>query len=244
MTTAADTTCLYVFGIVDADRPVPGAIDGTHLDTVTTGAVAAVHRPVDPELVAAAVAEPAGEALAFLVRLHDDVLTTLAEDGAVLPVRFATLCADPSRLTALLQHSHTELRIALDAVRGRSEWTIWAEETPRVRPSAPAAASGRDYLLGRRQQRDERLTRSFAASDLVGHLDARVTALAERSRDLRRVGVLGARAHLVDNTRLPELSAVLAGARRRFDAAGIALHVDGPLPPYSFADVRLEAAPA
>jgi hypothetical protein len=242
MITAAATTCLYVFGIVDADRPVPASIDGTPLDTVTTGGVAAVHRTVDPGLVAAAVAEPAGDALAFLARLHDEVLTSLAVDGPVLPVRFATMCADASRLTTVLQRSQIALREALDAVRGRSEWTLRVEEAPRPPASPPAAGSGHDYLLARRRERDQRLSSSVAASELVGHLDARVTALAERSRDLRNLGLLSARAHLVDDDRRSELSAVLAGARRRFDAAGLVLRVDGPLPPYSFADVRLEVA--
>jgi hypothetical protein len=180
-----------------------------------------------------------------LACLHDDVLHRIAADGPVLPMRFGTLCADTARLAALLRRSEASLCSALEEVRGRAEWTVRVTETRDVpsvaTESGPRDGSGTDYLLGRRRAHDERAARTTARDTAVTDLDVRLGALVDRSASVRTADAFWTRAYLVRHQCAAQLTDELGRAREVLATVGLELHVDGPLPPYSFASVRLEA---
>ena len=243
--------CLYVFGIVDGGRPVPSSdgppgegLEPAPLRVATVDEVAAVYSPFDPTSLSAAAEDLAVEELAGLARRHDAVLRRLAEDGPVLPMRLGTLCADASRLTDLLRRSTGRILAALDAVRGRSEWSVRVSAGPSVSPAPANEGSGTQYLLDRRHQRQRAAEQAEAVARAAEAMDCELAALAYRTRDrLRRADTVLARSYLVVDEARDDVLDVLDAAGEPLRAAGCAVEVDGPLPPYSFTDVQLEVGP-
>jgi hypothetical protein len=106
------------------------------------------------------------------------------------------------------------------------------------------AGTGTDYLLDRRQHQRRLAEDAKAVALAAGELDAELAALAERTRErVYRADTVVARSYLVPDAARGELVRVLASISDRLRDAGCAVEVVGPLPPYSFTDVRLEVVP-
>jgi hypothetical protein len=184
--------------------------------------------------------------LAQLARRHDSVVRFLATCGPALPVRMGTMCS-PDKLAAGLVEAEDEIVDQLARLRNRHEWRLRVEhdtaaEAPPRRPTR--AESGTDYLLRRRTE----LSAGLAAGpdDAFAAADAVLCTFSAEAGTVRRFGRTSrSRSYLVadgvvDNL-LATLGPVLDGATTR----GAKLVLTGPLPAYSFADVRLGAgAPA
>jgi hypothetical protein len=246
--------CLYVYGIVDGGRQVPAndvaalssgeGLEPAPLCLATVDRVAAVYSPLDPRSLTATAEDLAVEQLAGLAHRHDAVLRSLAAAGPVLPMRLGTLCADESRLTALLRRSTTQILAALDDVRGSSEWSVRVSAQPSASSSPADESTGTQYLLGRRQQRRRAVEQAESVARTAAVMDDELAALARRTRDrLRRADTVLARSYLVADAERDDLMGVLAATTEWLRAAGCTVEVEGPLPPYSFTDVELEVAP-
>jgi hypothetical protein len=159
-------------------------------------------------------------------------------------MRLGTLCADAPRLLDLLRTSTRQILSALDSVRGCSEWAIRVSPPPStlMSESAPAAGTGTDYLHSRRQNRLRQAEDVKTAASAAAELDEEMSALARRRRERANLAdTLLARSYLVPDVMRAELDRTLALSVDRLRDARCTVEVTGPLPPYSFADLRLEA---
>lgn len=188
--------------------------------------------------------------LAANARTHDAVVRAVADDRAVIPLRFATIYRDDDRARALLVERRADFVVALRQVTGRSEWGVRAYCDPdALRRAGAAAPSGRattgtDYLLRRRAQLEERSTAAENAMTLAAELHACLIrfAVAGRQNPPQHPQLSGAAdwtvlngTYLVDNEsveRFTEQVAELESARPH-----VHCELTGPWPPYSFTNL-------
>jgi hypothetical protein len=229
-----------------------GAARGTELELTSVGAVAAVHCCIDtsevtdlePEIVE-------GSRFAQLVRRHDEVVTALALAGPVLPVRFGTLLSDRDKLTDTLADGQQELCRALDRVRGCAEWQLRVTppatdlpDEPHPEPDARSVAQpGTVYLLGKREARRRAVDRRAALAETIRALDASMAEHAQETGGAALHGASGTRAFLVAHAAQEAFLAAGVPAFTALEDLGCTVALTGPLPAYSFADVRLGGAP-
>ena len=226
----------YLFGVIEAaaaPQPLPLPPE---LRLAVVGRVAGVYEEVAADELAAMEPEVRENGpLAQRARRHDDVLTALAlaEPAVpVLPVRLGTVFPDLATLTAVLHARERRLADALDAVRGRLEWGLRVASAPPV-AAPPGGGSGTDYLLGRRDARRRVAELRSAIAAAVTALDERLTGLADAATR---------HAYLVHRTAEAAFLAAAEAGIAELDRLGCTATVRGPLPPYSFTDIRLDAA--
>lgn len=253
---AAGAECLYVYGIVDAlTNPVVPirAPDGAALQRIAVGALAAIHCRIDPRVLDDLEADIAeGSRLAALVRHHDEVVCALAAAGSVLPVRLGTLVPDRAALSKLLDARNVSITEALDRVRDCGEWDLRlnmgsvaamepADEAPD--PAAVRAGVGTTYLQRRRNERRRQMYRRETVGAKVAALDDELSRLARAATGagVRYAGSSARRAYLIEHSARDAVATVAARGIAELESIGCEAALRGPLPPYSFADVRLEA---
>jgi hypothetical protein len=241
------TGCLYLYGIVDRvihRGLLVGAARGGELDITGVGRIAAVHSTVDPQDFTELQPELAdGTPFAELVRRHDEVITALALAGPVLPARLGTLLSQRAALTQLLEDGHGSLADALDRVRGRAEWRLdvrCPERAETESVAATAAPSGTAYLLGRRDARERSERKRVELRTAIESLDEALTGFADEATGLQ-VNNSGSakRAYLVPESSQRSFVAAAEQGIVELERTGCTARVIGPLPAYSFADIKL-----
>ena len=191
-------------------------------------------------------------------RAHDSVLAGMMAVDAVVPMRLLTIFNDESRLRDMLERERDRLVLALDRLRGHSEWSVKlladrgaleraALEQDRG-PASPASGTdspGRAFFARKQGQRavrekarelaaaaaaqtHESLLRQVAGSRM---LPAQHPELSGRSGEM----ILNA-AYLVDRDQSESFAATAEQLRDRYRALGVKLEVSGPWAPYNFVD--------
>jgi len=237
--------------LTDAELSDLHAVDDASVHVVTEAPLAAVVSSVDAERFSAPALRRNLEDLGWLetiARAHDSVVSGLANQRPLAPVRLATVFMDEDNVRALLRSRSDELVRTLDRIRGRVEWAVKAfsvapdREQP-IPGSSQAASPGRAYLERRRGERDSAARHRQHALDEAEAVHARLTELAIASRryppqDRRLTGfqdemVLNA-AYLLPEGGDAEL-------RRLTEESGsprLRLELTGPWAPYSFATLE------
>ena len=263
----------YLYGIIHAVRHLPEEAAGVEipavdpvtvgempLQRVTLGDLAAVVRAVSrsdftDEALQARLGDPA--TLEEMVREHNEVITALHAQQAILPAKFGAVYARLEDLQRALEERAPALHAGLDHIEGCDEWALHvyvdraaferhvAAGDPslrRLRDDLAQASPGRAYFLQRK-----------LANDLAGATDAAMGELATSVyEDLRRLSVdahvtsasgpavagQGAievlrAAFLVSRA---DTEAFLSAADSlAADREGVRIEHSGPWPPYSFA---------
>jgi hypothetical protein len=167
---------------------------------------------------------------------HHDIISALAAQMDVLPARFPTWLADEEALRHELEYRQVDLGNALERVRGRVElavtaiWTATSDEAP----PPEAATPGRTYLLGRQQ--------AFSGSD---RRRTRARQLADELERLVGEDLIEIRHQVCPSQTVALSSAVLVprghaeDVKKRIPHAqqDVRILINGPWPPYTFADV-------
>jgi hypothetical protein len=167
---------------------------------------------------------------------HELVAELHADHDACLPARFPTLLADGDALKDVLERRETELRAALERVRGRSELAVTALWThPAQREPVAADTPGRRYLLERQQAQQLRTAASAIADGIERALGADL--IDARRRVCPRAGVAVSSAVLVPSARASELAERVLSTEGLPD---VRILVNGPWPPYSFVALVLK----
>jgi hypothetical protein len=222
---------LYVYGIVDADAPVP-AMDALRL--TSSGRVAAVHSEMQSAELEGLEQDLSEDGrLAVLARRHDDVVRTLADAGTVLPVRLGTAFPDNAALAAVLADAEPSLAVELDRIRGRHEWELRVRVN---RPAAPSESSGTAYLMARR---DEARARD-GLREALASVDQTLQGFADAATGPEPAATGMSRSYLVPDTLAAGFAAAISAAADELESRGCVARLSGPLPPYRFVSVRLE----
>ena len=163
---------------------------------------------------------------------HDAVLTGLARQVGVLPIRFGTVLPDRSAAEDLLADPNGQLAATLRAVAGADEWVIAvAAREPEVADEPEHLTPGHAFFARRRSQAEARGDALRRAEALAAELTDELAGLARAARPLvpRESNTVARVAYLVVGRRRS-----LRAHRHRADGATV--DVQGPLPPYRFVD--------
>ncbi len=252
---AEETEGSYVYGVVRrreapsefSQTPLPGAGD---IRIVTAGDLGVIVSPMPIEEV-----DPSRRNLLA----HTRVLEEAMETGSVLPVRFGTIAETPSLLREILDHHAEDLHDLFDHIDGRIElgvkalWNmeqVFAEitvENPKLqqlKEQLTGSNEARTYYqridLGRRIEDAMNAKRETEAAQLMGLMtpfavDARI---AKATEDRMVVNA----AFLVDAQREQAFDAVIQDIRAR-EGERMSLRYVGPVPPYSFVDLKIDWSP-
>ena len=245
LTTAGTLGTLYVYGIAPAGvRPPrsPGVAGAAVRLLTEDGLCAAVSNA--PESVTARRRD---------LMAHQAVLGELAEQGPVLPMRFAVLTPDAEALRGQLRTDRAHLAAQLDGVRGCVEMNVKGT----VVPGCFADLVRRDDTL-RTLARRTRKSPGYEANVRLG--EALAKGVAREARGAARevlarlvpLAVRTAQGPVDDEQELSTSYLVRSADEQRFRQAVAAqareagdrltLSVTGPLPCYSFVDAP--SAPA
>jgi len=198
-----------------------------------------------------------------LILDHHRVLQSLLDVQTVLPMRFGALFTDDERVSEVLRDHRQGLLDALDRVEGAREWGVkifcdrsilslhLGKASPAVlaaQSELAAAAQGRAFFLQRRIERlgEEEAERAIAEAAEESRLQLCEVARADASMKLQPAAVHGRPDDMVWNNAF----LVARADEERFFAAidelltanrplGFHYEINGPWPPFSFADYRL-----
>ena len=259
-----DASVLYLYGFVSLPVQLP-AMTGVEEDAAVF-LVEYAHIGCAVSVVSAASYQrddrSAEEQVAWLTPRawrHHDVMQQLHASGAVLPLKFGTLCGSLDEIRMMLRDRHVGIGEQLARLAGKDEWTLrvtidraafarqlQASEPPLIelQQEERRLPEGRAYFT---RKRLEKLTMELAAARLTALETALFGALAPL-----RLGMVpldassGASAQstrwsiaetalLVDRDALDALSACLAAFEEQHSDPPVRCELVGPWPPYSFA---------
>ena len=245
---------LYVYGVGQSSKcgsvSVRGVAGGA-VRTVEHGGLAALVTPVEGGPLAAARE----------VRSHWRVLEEACGGATVLPVRFGTVMEDEQAVRELLLEPNAErLEHALRELEGRVQLSVKGDYNEEqlmrdVVKSSHAVAKLRERIrtLPGEAGYYDRIRLGELVAGEVGHRRAADTRLAlellepvataVREEELRRPEAAFNLACLVDRGQQDAFGREVARLGERLGDR-IELRFVGPLPPYSFADVDLDAEAA
>ncbi|MET7454307.1 GvpL/GvpF family gas vesicle protein [Streptomyces sp. NPDC005574] len=178
-------------------------------------------------------------------RAHQGVIDALTVVTTPLPLRLGTVFRDDSGVRVMMEEREADFRDTLDRLAGRVEWgvKVYAETEPE-RAARPAAkpASGRDYLMQRRQHARASDDRWQKAEEFASRLHAELSSFAEDARlhapqnpalsGASGRNVLNA-AYLVPREASEEFVELVD--RTKDDVPGLRVELTGPWAAYSFA---------
>jgi hypothetical protein len=193
---------------------------------------------IGPSAVVGTVGEATGKSLASLLsglaaietagRAHHDVIAHLAEAGPVVPLRFATVYPDDATIRSLLAQRHGELTRMLESFRDKQEWDVKIY----VEPGADAVGDDSSRHAPRWALAVERAERLARALSGIAIKTQRRPASVPLAGETRRLVVDGA--YLLDSGRAKEFASIVETTAAAH--AAIRAELNGPWPPYSFAD--------
>ncbi len=189
---------------------------------------------------------------------HERAVEHFARRAAVVPLRFGTIYLRRENVVRTLAERATQLRAAIERVRGRDEWglNLYVERarlreqvtqlSARLREmeeTAHASPPGRAYLLRKKVEelRDEearaetRRAASVVEEELAAECDgsARLRVLKEEAGEH---GELAARlAFLVRRERFERFRSAAESLAERYTPLGFRFELTGPWPAYNFA---------
>jgi hypothetical protein len=211
------------------------AVRFEELTAVLTGSGSNAH-------IASTFANP--EAVEALAIEHNRILTDLATQIDVAPVRLGTVLSGDAAAEDLLRDNAGEFRARLDRVAGCVEYSVELVRTA----SSPApseedegdAAGGRGYLQARGRAARARRERRNALDALSVSVEAKIaTACREVIREAVGAGASVGRqswALLVEKGSLAKLEAALTASEADAATLGYRVQGTGPWPAYNFAD--------
>jgi hypothetical protein len=261
MTGAADTeTGWWVYGVVAAaDAPaVPRGLQGVEPST-------AVELIEHDDLAALVSPVPLGEYgderlrehlndLSWVertARAHEAALDAALERATVVPLRLCTIYRDRGGVTDMLAGDHEQLAVAVDRLRGRSEWgvKIYASRprlTEAARQESTEAAGQSDaarYLQRKRDERElsERVDRLATACARECHARLGKVAASDRANPPQRREAHGRETdmvlngvYLIADSDRAILRDVVEQLRDEYEPLGFEFELTGPWPPYNF----------
>jgi hypothetical protein len=258
------SSVLYVYAVTrQAATPDAEAIDGSrHFGVASAADIHAVFTPVSAEELSQEVIDRRAGDLEWLGAIgyrHQNAVSALMKETALVPLRAFTLFSSEQALRAYLEENRALLRKALDRLDGKQEWTLRIELEPskwsealagrvaslrQMQDDIASASSGKAFLLRKKLEEEKKRASRTAEEELVGEIEQAVLARlrcetvaesrARREGGFPQINVLLNRD---EEALLQELEAELG---TRYAAEGVTLALSGPWPPYTFATMNEE----
>lgn len=206
----AEAHGISVAGVGLDDQPLRAVGDGPLL------AVVSDHHGPEPGPTAAALGA------------YERTVRQLMERCAILPAQFGSVLEDEAAVRALLRERRADFVARLGRVRGAVEIGLRASWRDEHLVSDVLPTSGRSYLRGRLELRQNARRVAHELDPLAALARSTRRALAPRP-DLPVLD-----AYLVDRGRVDEFVALVEQLDDRLDE--VELVCTGPWPPYSFAE--------
>lgn len=230
---------LYLYGITSSpELPTAalglGGVGQAEVSLLGNGGLRLVVSVLDRELEELQSADP--KVTLAAVQRHDELLTAISRSAPVLPVRFGTVLADEAAAEHLVADRGGQLARALAAVAGAGEWVVRVDAVDALPASSTDEAAdltpGHAFFARKRSQTQARIDARAAAAAVGQALSERLHALSRASRQLplREPDTVLRTAYLIDSREEERLLATVDACE------GAAVTVQGPLPPYRFAD--------
>jgi hypothetical protein len=257
-------SCLYLYGIVRAGPLELSAVAGIEgrcdVSLVSFGELACAISPVPLSEYGEQPMSDHAQQLDWIAPRalrHQDVVQRLRQAGAVIPLKFGTLCSAPQGVQELLERHCEPLLRLLEHLRGRDEWgvKVYAGEglasraVERAGPRAQvfgAATSpvseGEAYFLKKKRQRLASEQRDLFLSELANEIyerllpcavDGRKSRFLDLSRKAEQVAVLNA-AFLVEELGVARFQSAIERLEADYRDCGATFELSGPWAPYSF----------
>ena len=250
------TSPFYLYGIVAlgegeeasalAARLVGLGIDGRDVEVICCAGLAVLANPTDDDLFVPDAAR---------LLAHQQVLTAMMQDRAVLPFRFGMIAPAREQVPAILRSGREELAAALARLEGREEAGVkvfWRKEAmrreiegelgdlTRLRERARDDAVGREMAI-QAGQRVEACVETWRAT-YVPRISAELACCSTDMRMLepRGVRMLWNAAFLIERAQRGTFLEKVRQLEGVYDDRLEFKPVTG-LPPYSFADVPLDS---
>lgn len=193
---------------------------------------------------------------------HQQVVHYLQQAGAVVPLRFGTLCATDDDLRRILQARRGPLLQLLAFLQSREEWGVKVFADPdligraiepdgRASGETPPVSPGGAYFLRKKQQQLAEERTMARLGELDGEIYERLLPWAVDVRrrqsqypppDPSRAPVLNL-ALLVDRDKSAALAELVGRLEADYRSCGVTAELSGPWAPYSFC-TGLGRAPA
>ncbi|HYO74962.1 MAG TPA: GvpL/GvpF family gas vesicle protein [Thermoanaerobaculia bacterium] len=255
---------LYVYAVTrEAVTPDAEAIDGSRrFGSVVLDGICAVFTPVSADEFSQDVIDRRASDLEWLGAVgyrHQDVVSDVMKQTALVPLRAFTLFSNEEALRAYLEKNRELLDKALARLEGKQEWTLriefdaakWSEAlTSRVaslrdlQNGIAAAAPGKAFLLGKKLEDEKKRASRTAEEAVLGEIEAAVLAkLRCETVAESRAGREGAFPQinvLINRDEEAVLQELHGELTARYENEGVTLGITGPWPPYTFAGGNAE----
>src|SRR5919198_1339542 len=177
-----------------------------------------------------------------VAHVHDAVIRAFAENGAVIPLRLASIYSTDEHVRRLLNDRRAQISAALRLVRDRTEWGVRVHASAKPDEVKPEpTTTGMDYVRRRQAQlsAQEQAQRNIQKDAQAIHVALASFAVAARTAAPRntplseRPGreILNG-AYLVDDSRTDAFHRAYHAQEQ--DLGSVRLALTGPWPPYSF----------
>jgi hypothetical protein len=240
---------------IDLSR-VAGVEGGCDVSLVCEGELACAASPVSrADYGREAVNAPAEQLnwLAPRAIRHQEVVHCLRETGAVVPLRFGTLCPTAEDVRQMLRERHQPLLQLLAFLQGREEWGVKVFADPELAGQAtgqlggateelPPASPGKAYFLNKKRRKlaHERMILRIAELDreiwerlLPCAVEAWKHPCQDASSGASQLAVLNA-ALLLDRDQQAALAQVAGRLEADYRRYGVTVELSGPWAAYSF----------
>jgi hypothetical protein len=217
---------LLLYAITDAVPPTEPAISGVDGAPVLLIAAAGLWAAVSDHNAAPELDEAT-------LWTFEQVVESLMDDCAVLPVRFGSLLADVAEVEEMLTARRGALAAKLDRVRGAVELSVrgvWPDTDTSAAPPTDSAANGSGTAYMRSRLEPHRRAGELAAR-VHAHLDDHARASSHRL--LTRATVPLSAAFLVERGREGDFLSRVRGLDAELSDTDLVC--TGPWPAYSFA---------
>lgn len=176
---------------------------------------------------------------------HERVVEYLARRGSVVPMKLFTIFHSDARAIEDVARARRTLDRAFRRIAGAAEWSVRVFRSASTAESTAAgkhteAGSGAEFLLKKKQARDDARAAATAAAAAAGTAHRTLEKIARASILKPPVdGEAGARlvldaAYLVPNARRAKFRSEATRQVKRCREAGCTLTLTGPWPAYHF----------
>lgn len=267
---------VYVYGVARAARgrrPAPALLEGivaqAPVQPLVHGNLMAFVSAVPTSRFGASQFQSAlndTEWLKERILAHETVLERLRSRYNVVPFRFGTIYLNSAHVANALARHRSELRRALERIRGASEWGVKlycdrdrlrhrlereSDGARLLHDQLGAASPGARFFLQKKYDRLlDGMTVEMTAS-LVQRIRQSLDACASESAEIdvqppavhgRPTAMIMNAAYLVAAKSLPQFRQTIATLQEEYAAHGFDTELTGPWPPYHFVSIRQEGS--